>query len=378
MDAARVAVAIVSEPGKAGVKTHVVDLLTNVDLKRFEITYYYSLERSDDAYIGEIAALRARGIECIEIPMDARLAFRADLRALIRLTRQLRQKRPAILHLHSSKAGGLGRLASLLMRRRPRVIYTPHAMACYRSRVYLWLERVLGYFTNTLVAVSPSEKQDFVRWRIPHAGRSETIPLGMPAVEQSTATPQSAPGAQTWTVGACGRISYQKNALFFFQVALEVLRANKDYCFKWIGDFANDREGKAVAALLARAGNPPGIQITGWVRQPQVELRTLDVFCMFSRYESFGYVTAEAMQLGVPVLATPATGTVDLVRHEETGLLAEPEVDAIVSALDRLKNDPALRARLVANARQFIAENHTIAQMVDAVERLYAQPHSRG
>jgi glycosyltransferase involved in cell wall biosynthesis len=374
MSAERISVAVVSEPGKAGVKTHVIDLLTHIDLDRFKVAYFYSLQRSDAAYPAELAALRARGIECCELPMNGTLHFLPDLRALWRLVFLLRRFKPAVLHLHSSKAGGLGRLASLFVHPRPFVVYTPHAMACYRSRFYLWLEQILGWITDVTVAVSASEKRDFIRWRIPHAERAETIRLGLRAspsqVGLSAGSP--APGGR-WVAGACGRISYQKNALLFFQVALAMLRSHPDYRFKWIGDFADDPEAQAVRELLALAGNPPQIEITGWVTDPRLHLETLDVFCMFSRYESFGYVTAEAMLLGVPVLATPASGTVDLIQHEVTGLLAAPEVDAIVATLGRLLADAPLRAELAGRAARFVTENHTIEAMVVATERQYAQ-----
>jgi glycosyltransferase involved in cell wall biosynthesis len=157
-----------------------------------------------------------------------------------------------------------------------------------------------------------------------------------------------------------------------------MLKDGKDYRFKWIGDLGDDEESKTVLNLLERSGNPQQIEITGWVQKPETHLETLDVFCMFSRYESFGYVTAEAMLLGVPVLATRSTGTIDLVRHEETGLLAEPKVKTIVSSIRLLQADVSLRARLTSNARQFIMENHTVAKLMEALENLYLKCASKG
>jgi glycosyltransferase involved in cell wall biosynthesis len=377
MPAERIPIAVVSEPGKAGVKTHVIDLLSNIDLARFKVSYFYSMRRSDDAYPADIDALRARGIECTELPMDGTLGVYKDLRALLLLIGYLRRLKPAVVHLHSSKAGGLGRLACLFIHPRPKVIYTPHAMACYRSRFYLALEQILGIFTDQIIAVSASEKRDFVAWHIPNAAHAETIKLGVRLRVEPKASGESPANAGPWAVGACGRISFQKNALLFFQVAIEVLKCNQDYRFKWIGDFGDDLEAAAVRELLAAARNPPQIEISGWVSDPQAHLKTLDVFCMFSRYESFGYVTAEAMLLGVPVLAAAATGTVDLVRQEETGLLVEPRVDAIVAGLDRLRADPGLRAKLVKSARQFVSENYSVPQMVAATEAVYTRLANR-
>lgn len=367
----RVRVAVVSEPGKAGVKTHVVDLLRGLDLGRFDVTLYYSRRRSDDEYDRELGELAGRGIACVEIPMVESLRPLGDARALARLLAALRRQRPHILHLHSSKAGGLGRLASRLLRPRPRVIYTPHAMACYRSRLFLWLERGLGGLTDVPVAVSPSERADFITWRIPKAKAARVLTMGVrpPSSMASSSAASDRRPTEQFVVGACGRICYQKNARLFFALALQL--GGGPYRFRWIGDFGDDHEAEQVRVMLEKAGWPPHIEITGWVGAPEEQLRALDAFCMLSRYESFGYVTAEAMALGVPVLAIASTGTVDLVRPEETGLLVEANVASLAAALHRLATDEPLRHRLTVNARRLIAQTHTVARMVDEVEQLY-------
>jgi glycosyltransferase involved in cell wall biosynthesis len=361
-------VAVVSEPGKAGVKTHVVDLLRGLDLDRFDVTLYYSLSRSDRDYPNQVRDLAARGVRCVEIPMRADLSPLADLRALAALVAELRRLRPRVIHLHSSKAGGLGRLASLFLRPRPRVVYTPHGMACYRSRLYLWLERLLGPLTHMPVAVSPSEKRDFIAWRIPGAGATRVLTMGVPP--PSPTGEQNSGDPKTWYVGACGRICYQKNARLFFDLAIRMAGEGK-FRFRWIGEFGDDAEAAAVRAALDRAGWPPEIEITGWLSRPGEQLRTLDVFCMFSRYESFGYVTAEAMALGVPVVATATTGTVDLVEHERTGLLVDPNLAAVEAAVRLVASDPALRERLRIHGRHLVGEKYTVRRMVDDVEQIY-------
>jgi len=72
-----------------------------------------------------------------------------------------------------------------------------------------------------------------------------------------------------------------------------------------------------------------------------------------SHREGFGVVCAEAMAHGRPVVAGAVGGLLDLVVHEETGLLVPPrDVQALREALHRLLADEKLRARLGANARR--------------------------
>jgi len=71
--------------------------------------------------------------------------------------------------------------------------------------------------------------------------------------------------------------------------------------------------------------------------------------------EPWGLVVNEAMNQGVPVIATDAVGAAagGLVQHDETGMVVpERDVDALAAALRQLLADPALRARLGQAAQE--------------------------
>ena len=74
---------------------------------------------------------------------------------------------------------------------------------------------------------------------------------------------------------------------------------------------------------------------------------TADVFCVPSRYESFGIIYVEAMRYALPVVALDAGGVPDIVIDGETGLLCNKKTEAAVqSALNALITDRALRMRM--------------------------------
>ncbi len=374
----RIRVVVISEPGIAGVKRHVVDLLRRIDVEAFDVYFIYSLVRGDDAYVGEIADLSARGIECLQIPMDAPLSVRKDWSALRRMIRELRRIKPEIVHLHSSKAGGLGRLAALCVTPRPKTVYTPNAMACYKSRLYWGIEVGLGWLTSRSIAVSTSEQADWVRWKIPKAKQAAIIPNGFTAPPVPPINHREIQPGEPWVFGACGRICRQKNALLMFQAALEMLSRDPHARFIWIGDFGGDDESDAVRALLSSAGNPDRIEITGWVTEPGVQMRKLDIFCMVSRYEGLSYVLAEAQLLELPVIGVDVPGIIDLVQQDQTGVIATPDVESICKNLAVLRDDQRLRAQLGKAARQEIELNYTVPKMVDAIEEVYRELAKRG
>jgi glycogen(starch) synthase len=91
-----------------------------------------------------------------------------------------------------------------------------------------------------------------------------------------------------------------------------------------------------------------------------------------SHREGFGVVCAEAMAHGRPVVASEVGGLVDLVVHEETGLLVPPrDIGELRAALQRLLADGELRQRLGAAARERIREHFSWARFADETMRAY-------
>ncbi len=84
-------------------------------------------------------------------------------------------------------------------------------------------------------------------------------------------------------------------------------------------------------------------------------------------------VIAEAMAVGVPVVATDVSGIPELVRHEQTGLLA-PSRDpaALAVAMQRLLQDRALAERLAATARDLLNREFDLWETTRALHALIA------
>jgi glycosyltransferase involved in cell wall biosynthesis len=88
--------------------------------------------------------------------------------------------------------------------------------------------------------------------------------------------------------------------------------------------------------------------------------------------EPWGLVVNEALDQGVPVIASTAVGAAagGLVRHEETGLVVEAgDAAALAAAIRRLHGDPALRERLAANGRAAVADGHSHADWAAGMSR---------
>jgi glycosyltransferase involved in cell wall biosynthesis len=83
-------------------------------------------------------------------------------------------------------------------------------------------------------------------------------------------------------------------------------------------------------------------------------------------------VLVEAMACGLPVVTTDVSGIPELVRDDANGLLVGPDdPEALAGALERLRQDPALRERLTSAARETVREDFDGDALARRLARLF-------
>ena len=106
--------------------------------------------------------------------------------------------------------------------------------------------------------------------------------------------------------------------------------------------------------------------------------RAADVFAMLCRdrwagleAEGFGIVFLEAGASGLPCVAGRSGGSHEAVLDGETGVVVEPrDIPAVTAALRRLLDDPALRSRMGARARELAVADWSYDRRVQPLARL--------
>jgi glycosyltransferase involved in cell wall biosynthesis len=145
---------------------------------------------------------------------------------------------------------------------------------------------------------------------------------------------------------------------------------------------------KGILELLAAANGHPVVvagdgplrsrvpQALGFVSSDELSRlygRAAVVACPSHR-EGFGVVCAEAMAHGRPVVASAVGGLLDLVSHEQTGLLVPPRnVRALQAALERLLLDRDLRRSLGAAARDHVGRTLAWDRIAELLLGVYAE-----
>jgi glycosyltransferase involved in cell wall biosynthesis len=269
--------------------------------------------------------------------------------SLMRSVSALRSKliglNPDIVHLHSSFAGFLGRISTLLALRRTAFFYSPHCISFMRRDIstpkrllFVGLERVAALRRCVYVACSESEQQVVRRWL------RQPVRLVENAVKAHAAKPgehEEQKESDDFCVVTVGGVRPQKNPGLFAEIARRLDRPRAR--FVWIGDGDDALKQELRAA---------GVFITGWLSRRDVRswLERADAYLSTSSWEGMPVSVVEAMMAGSATIVSDCAGNVDVVRHLETGAIFSSAAEG-AELLGRVIDDPEFRAGLASRAR---------------------------
>lgn len=285
-----------------------------------------------------------------------------DPKALLELVRLRREIRPDIIHLHSSKAGVLGRIA--FGAGKTPLFYTPHGYSFLmenaspsKQKMYRLIESALAKTRCVTISCSEGEHRETLRL----TRRAEKINNGIDLEEidrELAAIPETSAqaDARPYTVFTLGRICYQKNPELFNQIAERM----PELRFVWIGD------GELCEQL-----NAPNIEVTGWVdRASALRIASrADCFLLPSRWEGLPISLLEAMYMKKSCVVSDIIGNHDVIQNDTNGFLCT-EPDEFVKAI-RAAQQPETAARIQEHAYQDIMSEYNASAMAQRYAELY-------
>lgn len=344
----------------------VCDLARDVDLAPVTIA------AADTGRLARVAAREGVGAHAVPMPRDPSV-FR-DLVALLRMIALLVRLRPAMVVYGTPKAALLTSIAATvtLVPVRIQILHglrleTVHGPA---RRAMVFLESLVARLSTVTVAVSPSLRRRCAELGIPTDRMRVLGPgafVGVDLERRSRLGNDRAVRARrrieldvahtTPLVGFVGRLTRDKGIVELLDAIALLRRGGSATELVLVGpDEGVARLPTRTRALLAA----DWVHRTGSVADPSEYIAALDVLCLPSHREGLGTVALEAMATGVPVVASRATGIVDVVTHERTGLLADiGDATDLATQLDRALQDNALRDALVEQASATIARHFT-------------------
>lgn len=283
-----------------------------------------------------------------------------DLRGVSRTIKELRkieeEVKPDIIHLHSSIAGGIGRLA--FRGKNNVVVYTPHGYAHilmgdgWKSKVYELLEKLLGR-TNS-ITLTCCESEDKVAKKL--SKRTAYIETGISMPELSAALEGIKPVEnEKFTVFTLGRICVQKQPQLFNEIAKLVPEAK----FIWIG-----------SGELEHFLNAPNMEVTGWKprREALAMAEGADVFVLCSKGEAIAISLIENMYLKKLCLVSNTVGNQSVIQDGINGYVCNTAQEYADRIKASMKEFPSA---LAEHAYQDVLDTYNTEVMKQKFIRFY-------
>ena len=126
-----------------------------------------------------------------------------------------------------------------------------------------------------------------------------------------------------------------------------------------------------LEALAKRLGQSEAVIFPGFVNEVAKVYDALDAFAFPSEFEGLGTALQAAMAAGLPSISTSRGALAEVVDHERTALVAEPNGSEFAGAMLRVMNDEDLRKRLSQAGRREVQERFSADRMVDGTIGVY-------
>ena len=297
---------VITKANWGGAQRYVYDLATNLPKNEFDVSVAFGQEG--------LLAKKLRGSRIITFPINAMerdVSIGNDVKSFFELLRLFRAQKPDIVHLNSSKAGGIGALAARLASV-PRIIFTAHGWPFWEYRNLI--SRVIIYFfswlttllSHTIIVVSDydlsvAQKMPFVAHKTIriyngidlhfHLGSADVVRHSFPAGVRIT--------------GTIGELTKNKN-----QISL-IEQAKKDPAMH-VAIVGDGEDRLYLTKKIEEYGLKNRVKLFGFMPASEV-LRGFDVFSLPSLKEGLPYVLLEAKAANLPIVATRVGGVGEIL-----------------------------------------------------------------
>lgn len=371
---------IITRQNIGGPAFHTILLTSHLDHNRFESILVKGSEGKDEGDMDELA--KSKKIELIYVKeLSREISLRKDLIALWKLYRIIRREKPDIVHTHTAKAGTLGRFAARLAGV-PIVVHTFHGnifegyFSSLKSKLFLNIERLLASLSSKVIAISHSQKQALLKYKICNPGRISCIPLGLELEPFLNSEKKKGIFRKELNldegiplIGIVARLVPIKGHIYFLEAAKLVSQDFPSAKFIVVGD---GELRKKLMDLVTDLGIKDKVIFCGFRKNLTDIYADLDIVVLSSLNEGLPVSIIEALTAKKAVVATEVGGVRDLVENRVTGILV-PKQDSknLAQGMLYLLRNPQEGLKFGENGRKKVYPALNYTRLVSDIEELY-------
>lgn len=344
-----------------------------------------------------IEKLKLAGIEAnSDLPIGRDLDIFEDIKAFFKLISILRKKRPDVLHVNSSKIGGLGALAGRLMKV-PKIVFTAHGWAFNEDRSLIskilikliyWLIMSLSHVT---IAVSEATKYQIRNWptifekiTVIHNGikkepsfskinaRYELSQLN----KQFSQIMKNTPVKNLIIIGSVGELHPIKGYEYAMRGIHNLINSkqNKNPNRKIIYTIFGEGESReSLEKTIKELDIESSVILFGNVKNAYQYLKAFDIFLVPSLSEGLPYVVLEAGLSSLPTVSTIVGGIPEIIDDMKSGVLIQSKkIKEIHHAIEFLLTHKKVQKEYGIALHEKVAKEFSIEKMIEETAKIYS------
>ncbi|OGF64173.1 hypothetical protein A2661_00305 [Candidatus Giovannonibacteria bacterium RIFCSPHIGHO2_01_FULL_45_24] len=375
---------VITKSNWGGAQRYVYDIATSLNKEMFGV----AVAAGGEGILAE--KLNRAGIRTMPIPFLQRdVSVIKEFLSLFALVKIFNRERPDIIHLNSSKTGGLGavaaRISSLVTRRSSLIVFTAHGWGFNEDRPYVarliiflaqWITVIFCHKIITLSKAVHSQAMYFPFSRkkiffteqglqpIELLPREEAKKELISVFNKTNPSHKEFPGL--W-VGCVAELTKNKGVIYLVEAASKLTGCDSRLLI--LGD-GEDRD--KLELQISRLGLQNKVFLSGFVPDAAKYFKSFDIFVLPSVTEALGYALIEAGQAGLPVVATKVGGIPWIIKDGESGILVPPKnPEALAGALKKLLDDNGLRQQMGRKNYELISQKFSFEKMLKETIDIY-------
>lgn len=371
-----------------GAQRYVYDLTTGISGEKYEVVVVLG---GNGKLKEKLESIGVRTISVKSLGRDIGLI--KDISSFFELIKIFRKEKPDIIHLNSSKMGGIGGLAGRIARVK-KIIFTAHGWAYNEERNFLQkifiviLHFITVAFSNLTIAVSKKAEEQFKgikstkrKMIVIHNGieeiefikkekvRQEFVEVKLPQTEKVKEIINSEP---IW-IGTISELHNNKGLKYAIEAIKNYLETKRldspSVIFIVMGE---GEERKNLEEIIKINNLENSVFLVGNIENAYSYLKALDIFTLTSITEALPYAILEAGKAEVPVVASSVGGIPEIIDDMKSGILLHPKKPKEISdAIRFLINHPDKRKLFSDSLKEKIDKEFSVDRMLSETIKLY-------
>ena len=335
----------------SGIFSFLVDLV-NGTCEDFDITIVYGIR---DETVENFKDYFNKNVKFIKVQNFTRsINPKKDIKAYKEVKKIIQEIKPEIVHLHSSKAGIIGRLA--VNGNKIKMFYNPHGFSFLKQdasklkrKIYWLIEKCTAIFNKkcTIIGCSKGEYEEAKKLNKNSICINNGINIHK-LNEETKNFKEKEISYNNLRICTVGRIEYQKNPEMFNKIAKDFPNLK----FTWIGD------GDLRDILTSK-----NITITGWKSKNEVLkiINEQDVFILPSLWEGLPISLLEAMYMKKICIVSDCIGNRDVIVNGENGFVCD-NIEKYKLIINGIRKNNNIKL-IIEKAYNDIMNKYTIQKM---------------